>query len=275
MSGLAIVEVKNSREASFYNFYNKIEIGPIVKSGLSALAQLALAYAANTLALKAVSVSMVFISLSIGIKGAAIAILVALIFYKVIYSNDEVHETFFKWCKKFACFSLFATAFEAGPRQLIHELGHYVMANLLLKNPKVKISITPFGSGSTEFTMSYGLTYFGDLLGKKGAKNLIAAGGMVGTLFAASTCFIVSHYTTKSNPQLSEGLNYAGISQLFAEILYAGSVFSLNLSNPEISHDYAVLYRNVGFHPYLAIAFLLTPIFIKSVVYMSTCTHNR
>ncbi len=179
---------------------------------------------------------------------------------------EALYPTLASYGKNFSHLSLLNFIGLGAPNFLIHELGHFLAAFALFKNPKASLRIVPFTKGSTEYVVSNGLTRLGSLFGKDKAILLITAAGTTASLLFAMGEFAASHFCKDSHPQLSKGLELHGVSQLLNEVVYgcwsllhiwANPVGGARPSKNLFADDFYALWARGGIHPLAILAVLI------------------
>ncbi|MBS4171018.1 hypothetical protein [Neochlamydia sp. AcF95] len=166
--------------------------------------------------------------------------------------------------------TLIPTAFrqlvDANTREVIvHEGGHALAAKILIKNPLVSISITPFDGGHTTYYVR-SLTTIGQYIGRANAEVLIIAAGPALAILAATAGYSASLALNKSHPELSRYLKTATLSTISQHFLYALS--ALWTTTPIQAHDFVNLMA-AGLSPIVAaISIVALPILIRVGFYL-------
>jgi hypothetical protein len=97
----------------------------------------------------------------------------------------------------------------------------------------------------------HGLSKLGNYLGEYRVKMVIAAAGALATVVANQMTIISAMYLKESYPELSKYVLFPTLCSLSKEINYAWSAFDTAKAVP--GHDFVVLWKEGGIHPYLAI----------------------
>ncbi len=97
----------------------------------------------------------------------------------------------------------------------------------------------------------HGLSKLGNYLGVHHANMVISAGGALATVVTNQITLISALILKDSYPELSKYLFFPTLSSLYKEIDYAWSAFDTAKAIP--GHDFVVLWKEGGIHPYLAI----------------------
>lgn len=143
---------------------------------------------------------------------------------------------------------------------LIHEAGHALAANILIKNPRTQISIDPFKGGQTTYRLG-ALSKIGEFFGRENSKLLIAAAGPVLALGTATIGFGAALALRKSKPELSRYLKIMSINSVAQHAFYALS--ALWTSATQKGHDFIQLMAG-GLHPIAAVVSIVAlPIIVK------------
>ncbi len=136
----------------------------------------------------------------------------------------------------------------------IHESGHALAAKLCFLKPNIKMHIAPYQGGTTTYSVSNGLTRIGQFLGKQMSILVATAAGIAfSTLFAMAEIGLAFALQHKA-PQVSLTLNCHAISQIFNEVIYGLSAFTLPFSS---AHDFTTLWYSGGIHPLIPIALMI------------------
>ena len=156
--------------------------------------------------------------------------------------------------QKLARFSLITTSFLGGETPLIHEMGHYVAANVLFKNADAALSIFSFKGGETSYAVSYGLTKIGEVFGKhKAILTVTAAGALASTVFGIIELSVASLIEEKL-PKLSQALKFHAVAQTLSDFIYGLTAFFIH--RPNLANDFVRLWLTGGIHPIIPMAFL-------------------
>lgn len=135
--------------------------------------------------------------------------------------------------RSLARFSIIHLVLSVTLNPLIHECGHAVLALALFKDAGVQIRFLGFGKGAvTSYVVSRGLTPLGKRLGKELAVQVVAAGGMLATLFWTQCIGRIS-------------LKMA-VSQTYQECAYALDAIGRRW---DPRHDYMLLHYESGINP--------------------------
>jgi hypothetical protein len=143
----------------------------------------------------------------------------------------------------------------AGPSFVIHELGHALAAELLLKDPRPHVQFQPFVGGATSFNPRNGLSALGEILGQRGTILAITAAGLMASTLCAMAEFAVAFFTDETNPTLAEFLRSHGVCQILNEVCYGLSTFVVDANN--LSHDFLRLYKVGRIHPLVPMALMI------------------
>lgn len=143
----------------------------------------------------------------------------------------------------------------AGPTPWIHELGHASAAALLFKKPCINIKVIPYQAGSTSYSVSYGLTSLGKLIGQENSILFTTAAGIMSSTIFALFEFGVANGIKERFPILSEWMNYHAITQIFTDVIYGMSAFVTNRC--DLSHDFIRLWNLGEIHPLIPIALMI------------------
>lgn len=142
---------------------------------------------------------------------------------------------------------------------LIHEGGHALAANILIKNPNTHITVYPLKGGQTSYRMG-ALSKIGEFFGRAKSKLIIAAAGPALAVVTATIGFGTSLAISKSNPELSRYMKVAAITSIANHVLYALS--ALWTSVTQKGHDFIQLWAG-GIHPIVsAISIIALPIIV-------------
>ncbi|KIC73860.1 hypothetical protein DB42_BP00410 [Neochlamydia sp. EPS4] len=166
--------------------------------------------------------------------------------------------------------ALIPTAFrqlvDANTREVIvHEGGHALAAKILIKNPLVNVSITPFNGGQTTYYVR-SLTTIGQYIGRANSELLIVAAGPALAVLAATAGYSASLALSKSHPELSRYLKTATLSTISQHFLYALSALWTTTSIQK--HDFVNLMA-AGLSPIVAaISIVALPILIRVGFYI-------
>lgn len=155
----------------------------------------------------------------------------------------------------------FSTLVDANTRELIvHEGGHALAAQILVKNPNPRITINPLQGGQTTYRIG-ALSKVGEFFGRENSKLLIAAGGPALAVGAATVAFGTSYALRKSNPELSRYLRVIAIDSIVQHAFYA--VSALWTSAARTSHDFVRLMAG-GIHPIAAaVSIIALPLIVR------------
>lgn len=144
----------------------------------------------------------------------------------------------------------------SGINAFIHECGHAIAAKACFLKPNVRIKIWPFKGGQTSYAISYGLTRFGNFLGKNEAILFATAAGIgCSTLFAMGE-FAAAFAVKDKFPEISLSLNCHAISQILNEVLYGISAFASSQAF-NLGHDFIRLWKFGGIHPIIPIGLMI------------------
>jgi hypothetical protein len=155
----------------------------------------------------------------------------------------------------------FGSLVDANTRDVVtHEAGHALAAHMLIKEPRVKISIVPFTGGSTTFRLGF-LTKIGELFGKAHSRAIIAAAGPALSVVTATVGYGFGLAYRKTYPEFSRELRATAISSIFNQASYAISALSASVKNK--GHDFLQLWAR-GIHPVAAaVSMIVLPIIIR------------
>jgi Peptidase M50B-like len=136
-------------------------------------------------------------------------------------------------------------------KTVVHEHGHYLAIKSVDFNSEPNISLFANFSGDIAYDSNPAM---------KMNKALIASGGPVADVLAASVLIAAGHYQ-KAKTNLGLFFNMQSILTIFQALSYANSSFS----NPaKSSHDYAVMWKKGDIHPYLSmIGIVALPLLTK------------
>ena len=136
----------------------------------------------------------------------------------------------------------------------IHEAGHALAAMACFVNASPQI-IVKWASGLTEYNISYGLTRFGTLLGEEASRIFVTSAGLFTPALFAIGEFALAYGLHDKLPEVSDALNYHGLSQLLNLGLYGLTAFTS--SKMALAHDFIFLWHMGEIHPAVAIALLV------------------
>jgi hypothetical protein len=169
-----------------------------------------------------------------------------------INPNHEV-STVAKWL---GAYSL-ASGSVNNAQVVVHEAGHALAINALLKNANPKITLFPYEGGVTSWRGVREVTGLGQKIGRDNIQPIIAGAGPFLTLGLSTILLGVGLAEQDSSPEVSRMLIVSAIIDFFTHIHYALSALSANLSN--FSHDFVALWQLGGIHP-LAAAIVIAAI---------------
>lgn len=148
---------------------------------------------------------------------------------------------------------------------LVHEAGHAIAANALIKNPNTRISIVPFEGGQTTYRLGK-LSTLGEFFGRENSKVIIAAAGPALAVATATASFAIGSAIDKSNPELSRSMKISGIDSIARHVFYAFSAIKETVKSK--ANDFSVIWSR-GIHPIVsAITMLVIPILVKIGFYI-------
>jgi len=133
---------------------------------------------------------------------------------------------------------------------LVHEGGHVLSTYLLSQKSTIQVVAHSMWHWHTQSTL-HGLSKLGNYLGEHRVKMVISAAGALATVVANQMTIISALYLKDSYPELSKYVLFPTLSSLSKEIKYAWSAFDTAKAIP--GHDFVVLWKEGGIHPYLAI----------------------
>ncbi len=143
---------------------------------------------------------------------------------------------------------------------VVHEGGHALAAQALIKNPRVNVKVNPFEGGLTSYRFG-ALTKAGEFLGRSNSKLIIAAAGPVLAIATATVTFGTAIALRKKHPELSRYLKTTAIGDFIQHIFYA--ISALWTSSAQKSHDFVQLMAG-GIHPVAAaVSMLAIPIIVR------------
>lgn len=171
-------------------------------------------------------------------------------FFSGTREKEKTDSTFYK---KLAGFSIVNAVSTLGPNSFIHEMGHTLVGLTCFEGKPPTITVTP-GFGGCTSMKSYGLKWFGTIIGESSSLVLFSAGGVLASTFWCVGILIFAAKIREKMPEMSQLLQLQGYSQVWNEVLYGLSAFSVSKNN--ISHDFIAMW-NGGIHPVLPIAVLL------------------
>lgn len=149
--------------------------------------------------------------------------------------------------------------FQATGGVLVHECGHALAANLLLKNGLIKIVWTSLFSGATYFS-AQALSRMGSIIGLNASIFCIVLAGPLAGVVTGASAMAVGLGLRKSHPELSSYFKMIGIAAIVHHALYALSALSQPMDC--LSHDFVMLWH-FGIHPIAAaVAIIALPILI-------------
>ncbi len=137
---------------------------------------------------------------------------------------------------------------------LIHEGGHVFSTYLLSQKSTIQVVAHSMWHWHTQSTL-HGLSKLGNYLGEHRVKMVISAAGAIATVVGNQLALIAALYLKDSYPELSKYVVFPTLSSLFSEIKYAWSAFDTAKAIP--GHDFVVLWKEGGVHPYLAIVSMI------------------
>lgn len=144
----------------------------------------------------------------------------------------------------------FAVGLDMHTRDVVlHESGHALAANLLIKNPKTKISVQPLNGGQTTWRLG-SLTKLGEFFGRTNAKLIVAAAGPALSVCTSIASICASIGLRKSQPELSRYLRIAAIVSIAQHAFYALSALWASPINN--GHDFLRLWAG-GVHPIVSV----------------------
>lgn len=138
---------------------------------------------------------------------------------------------------------------------LIHEAGHALSAWMCFIKPNIKIHLDYFVHGDTSFTVSNGLTRFGNYLGKHNAITLFRGAGLICSTVFAMTEIAAAFFVKDSCPQASLTLNCHAFSQIANDVLYGLAALTSNGFN--VRNDYLALWKIGGIHPLIPMTLMI------------------
>lgn len=155
----------------------------------------------------------------------------------------------------------FSSLTDAQTRELmVHEAGHAIASQVLIKNPQARIRIKPFEGAVTSYRLGT-LTKVGEFLGRENVKLFIAASGPAFSVLTAVAGFSTALAIRKSKPELSRYLKVIAIDSIAQHAFYALS--ALWTSSAQMGHDFVRLMAG-GVHPVAAtISMLALPIIVR------------
>lgn len=155
----------------------------------------------------------------------------------------------------------FSTLVDDQTRELIvHEGGHALAANILIKDPRAQITIDPMKGGKTTYYVG-ALTKVGEFFGRANSKLIIAAAGPALSVITATIGFGASLALRKSNPELSRYLQVVSIGSIAQNVFYAFSALWTAVSQK--GHDFLQLMAG-GLHPIAAVVSIVAlPILVR------------
>jgi hypothetical protein len=136
----------------------------------------------------------------------------------------------------------------------IHEAGHALAAMACFVNASPQI-IVKWASGLTEYNISYGLTRFGTFLGEEASRIFVTSAGLFTPALFAIVEFSLAYGLHDKLPEVSDALNYHGLSQLLNVGLYGLTAFTS--SKMALAHDFIYLWHIGKIHPAVAITLLI------------------
>lgn len=143
---------------------------------------------------------------------------------------------------------------------LIHEGGHALAAQALIKEPNPRISIKPLAGGVTSYRVG-ALSRLGEFVGRENSKLLIAAAGPALSVGLATASLGFSLALRKSHPELSRYLLMMSAVSIAQHALYALS--ALWSSKAQLGHDFVRLMGG-GLHPVASVATIVAlPIIVR------------
>lgn len=227
-------------------------VWPAVAPALEAIAALGIAWYLNAAILRCQAATY-FPYIQIGLATAAIG-LAAKIAWQLFASwqGKSPSAPSFHVEKQLAGFSIVNAITQIGFNILIHELGHAAAAALCYKRPSIQITLQPFIGGSTSYTIFYGLTRFGHLIGKRNAAILCIIGGIASaSIFSSLELYAASRIPAKDSSFSANLLTWHSLSLLYNNTLYALSAFYAHKSDHV--NDFVALWQQYGIHPLVAI----------------------
>jgi hypothetical protein len=155
----------------------------------------------------------------------------------------------------------FSGLVDANTREvLMHEAGHALAANILIKKPQTQISIFPLQGGQTSYRLG-ALSKVGEFFGRANTKLIIAAAGPALSILTATVGLGASLALRNSNPELSRYLSTMSIDSIVQHVFYALS--ALWTSVAQKGHDFLQLMAG-GIHPIIAaISMIALPIIVR------------
>ena len=218
----------------------------------------------------ALVISFAAVSFNAFILGAGLATAIGIASIEIGYkiykkeSLDDVSNTL-DGVQHLTKASVVTTIGSAGLNVAIHESGHAVMALSCFKKANPHISMNPFGGGSTSYIIGHGLTDFGKIFGKDGARALCAAAGMMSSTLCALFEFGLAYQLKESNPALAECLTINGCMQIVQEVAYGITTFFV--SHKDLGHDFIAMWKFGGIHPLIPIAMMVAlPLFELAIL---------
>jgi hypothetical protein len=134
---------------------------------------------------------------------------------------------------------------------VVHEGAHVLSTYLLSKTSTIKVSARSILLWSTTSDISLGR--LGNYLGESYSLSVIAAAGPFASVVISQIKVIFALCFKKSYPELSKYLFFSALRSLRGEVVYARE--ALNTTNP--FHDFNILWKIRGIHPYVFIAIMI------------------
>lgn len=149
--------------------------------------------------------------------------------------------------------STFVEAITMKMNNYIHEYGHAIAAQMTYLQASSKVFAT-HAEGSHSYTVSYGLSSFGQCLGEMRSRLFITAAGLLTPIFATIGEFAVAYSIFENGSEWRELLIDHGFSQLANTIFYGGSTL---LGDMQLENDFFHLWLGGGLHPLVTLGLLL------------------
>ncbi len=156
----------------------------------------------------------------------------------------------------------FTTAIRRSTGTFLHELGHYLAANMLFSNPQTTIEMYDIGKGACLLDFE-GLSAIGKLVGENGADFILAAGGFSMDMLLNVAATIGGHYAEKKSGVFNL-LNTYALTSIYSCCKYALAC----VDRPE--GDYYKISEPIGLTPYHYAALLIgVPLLTKAILHAS------
>jgi hypothetical protein len=178
------------------------------------------------------------------IVNLAIRILVGYAEYQAAEDPDYEPPELVRWLAP----TVFAAATLSNGQTVIHEAGHALAANALLKNGNASIHLLPYLGGYTTFSPR-SLSELGHKVGAENVMTLVSAAGPALTLSLSSVGLATGLALENEAPEISRMLIVAALIDFLTHAVYALSALVSDPAN--FSHDFVSLWT-AGLHPVTA-----------------------